>query len=40
VTDLDAVTAACQGADAVIHLAGIPAEGPWDRILDVNINGG
>jgi uronate dehydrogenase len=39
VTDLAAMTAACAGADAVIHLGGIPSEAPWERILDVNING-
>jgi uronate dehydrogenase len=39
VTDMDAMTAACQGTEAVIHLGGIPSEAPWDRILDVNING-
>jgi len=39
VTDLAAMTAACAGADAVIHLGGIPSEAPWTRILDVNING-
>jgi uronate dehydrogenase len=39
VTDLDAMTSACAGADAVIHLGGIPSEAPWDRVLDVNING-
>jgi uronate dehydrogenase len=40
VTDMDAMTAACQGADAVIHLAGASGEAPWERILDLNINGG
>src|SRR5215831_18843820 len=40
VTDMDAMTAACQGADAVIHLAGIPGEASWERIRDLNIEGG
>jgi len=39
VTDLEAMTAACSGADAIIHLAGIPGEASWPRILDLNING-
>jgi uronate dehydrogenase len=39
VTDMDAMTAACQGADAVIHLGGISREAAWERVLDVNING-
>jgi nucleoside-diphosphate-sugar epimerase len=39
VTDLAALTAACAGAEAVIHLGGIPAEDAWAPILDVNING-
>ncbi|MDR0345550.1 MAG: NAD(P)-dependent oxidoreductase [Nocardiopsaceae bacterium] len=39
VTDLAALTAACQGADAVIHLAAIPGEAPWERILAANIGG-
>jgi uronate dehydrogenase len=40
VTDMDAMTAACQGADAVIHLAGISGESSWERINELNINGG
>ena len=40
VTDLDAMTAACQRADAVIHLGGYAGEEHWESILDVNINGG
>jgi uronate dehydrogenase len=36
-TDLDAMTRVCEGADAVIHLAGIPSEAPWERIAQVNI---
>jgi len=39
VTDLAAVTAACNGADAVIHLAGIAGEAPWRQILETNIDG-
>jgi nucleoside-diphosphate-sugar epimerase len=39
VTDLAAMTAACAGAAAVIHLGGIPTENAWAPILDVNING-
>ncbi len=40
ITDLDAMTEACQGAEAVIHLGGKSGEDPWDRILEVNIHGG
>jgi uronate dehydrogenase len=39
VTDMAAMTEACRGADAVIHLGGIPSEAAWDIVLDVNING-
>ena len=39
ITDMAAMTAACQGADAVIHLAGVPTEGPWPQIVEVNIHG-
>ena len=39
VTEVATMTDACQGADAVIHLAGIPGESSWPRILETNING-
>jgi len=39
VTDLAALTRACAGVDAVIHLGGLSTEAPWDRIAEVNIHG-
>ncbi len=39
ITDLRELTAACTGADAIIHLAGIADEAPWDKIAEVNIQG-
>ncbi len=39
VTDADVVRRAVAGADAVVHLAGIPTEAPWRDILDVNVTG-
>ena len=39
ITDRPALSAALSGCDAVIHLAGIPLEDDWDRILKVNIDG-
>jgi uronate dehydrogenase len=39
VTDMEAMVSACADADAVIHLGGIPGEAPWERILEVNIQG-
>lgn len=39
VTDLAAMTEACRGATAVVHLGGIATEGRWADILDVNIDG-
>ena len=39
VTDLPAMTAACRGARAVVHLAGCAGERPWAQILQTNIHG-
>ncbi|NUR25387.1 MAG: NAD(P)-dependent oxidoreductase [Catenulispora sp.] len=39
ITDLAAMTEACAGAEAVIHLAGQSTEADWDTILDLNIHG-
>lgn len=39
VTDLEAMTAACDGVDVVIHLGGISKEAPFEEILDVNVRG-
>lgn len=39
ITDMAAMTSACAGADAVIHLGGISVEAQWDRIAEVNIHG-
>ena len=39
VTDLDAVLAASEGVDAVIHLGGISQEAPFGEILQTNVAG-
>jgi uronate dehydrogenase len=39
IRNLDAVTAAVEGVDATIHLAGIPHEDSFDRILETNVVG-
>ncbi|MGO1560331.1 MAG: NAD-dependent epimerase/dehydratase family protein [Actinomycetaceae bacterium] len=39
VRDLDQMRAACRGADALLHLAGIPLEAEPDDLWDVNIRG-
>ena len=39
VTDRELVTRFVTGADAVVHLAGIPTEAPWADLLDVNVGG-
>ena len=40
VTDPDAVRRAFEGADAVVHLGGVPTEGHWPDILATNVDGG
>lgn len=37
--DEDAVHAACQGVDAIVHFGGVPLERGWDQILNANIRG-
>jgi len=39
VVDRHAVTAACEGVDAIVHLAGIPTEAEWADLLRVNVEG-
>jgi uronate dehydrogenase len=39
VRDLEAVTEAMEGVDATVHLAGIPHEDSFDRILEANVVG-
>jgi NAD(P)-dependent dehydrogenase (short-subunit alcohol dehydrogenase family) len=39
VTDLGAVTQACRGIDAVIHLGARSTEGRWEQVLESNIDG-
>ena len=39
ITDATAMSAVCNGADAVIHLGGVPTEDTWDTLLRVNIDG-
>ena len=37
--DMDAVMAACEGVDAIVHFGGAPHERPWDEVLNSNIRG-
>lgn len=39
VTDAATMAEACDGVDAVIHLAGIAGEDTWDRLMEVNVGG-
>jgi uronate dehydrogenase len=37
--DFAAVAATMHGIDCVVHLGGVPREGPWEVVLDANIAG-
>ena len=39
ITDLDAVCAAVDGTDGILHFGGHAGEGPWEAILEANIIG-
>ena len=39
IRDRDAVAMALDGCDAVVHLAAIPTEAPFDDIVEVNVTG-
>lgn len=39
IRDLEAVTAAATGCAAVVHLAGIPTDAPFDDLLEANLRG-
>lgn len=40
ITNLDSMLAACEGVDAVVHMAGVPHVGaPWPSVLTTNIDG-
>jgi len=39
ITDEAAVVAACEGVDAIVHLAAIPVEAPLDDLIRVNVRG-
>ncbi|MBG6135304.1 NAD-dependent epimerase/dehydratase family protein [Longispora fulva] len=39
IADMDALTDACAGVDAIVHLAGVSSEGRWEDILRINIDG-
>lgn len=39
ITDLDAMSLACKGVDAIVHLGGLSLEDRWAQILPVNIGG-
>jgi len=39
IRDIAQLEAAMEGIDCVVHLAGIPVEGPWETVRDLNLDG-
>lgn len=39
IRDIDSVEPCMQGTDCVIHLAGVPVEDSWEKVLPLNIEG-
>lgn len=39
ICDMAALEDSMRGIDCVIHLAGVPEEAPWDKVLPLNIEG-
>lgn len=39
IRDIDSVEPCMQGIDCVIHLAGVPVEDSWEKVLPLNIEG-
>lgn len=39
IRNIASLEAAMQSVDCVVHLAGIPGEGPWETVRDLNIDG-
>lgn len=37
--DMEAVMAACEGVDMIVHFGGAPVEKPWQEVLDSSIRG-
>lgn len=39
IREISQLETAMQGIDCVVHLAGIPVEGPWETVRDLNLDG-
>ncbi len=39
ILDPETLRAACDGVDAILHLAGLAREAPWEELLRINVDG-